>query len=293
MTATTISPTGGYQATGSKNYIEIPIQREVINTDNRTFSIATGATGGIRVLKTSTYLFNYSYTVASPDFLDGNLLPGTTCDYIIYNIFARNSVNDTLSRTVSGYDALSGYYLTMSGSYIVSLNANDIVTIKTSQNSDNQPARTPYSYTNVILSAILLEGVLGPTGDKGNQGPAGIALGSSEYDIGIVCTDEVSNITTTGEKVSFRCPRQFTTTKIKSYLNSIGAGATGFRFSVISGPTGAATVVAQINQNNNLIVNTSNIYTYTEDSIISIRVDNVGAPATARGLKCYLIGNLS
>jgi hypothetical protein len=99
----------------------------------------------------------------------------------------------------------------------------------------------------------------------------------------------------TGEKVSFRCPRQFTTTKIKSYLNSIGASATDFRFSVLntSGPTGAANVVAQINQNNNLIVNTSNIYTYTEDSIISVRVDNVGVPATATGLKCYLIRNLS
>ena len=183
----------------------------------------------------------------------------------------------------------------MSGSYIVSLNANDIVTIKTKQNSDNDPAKTPYSYTNVILSGILLQGVLGPTGDKGNQGPAGIALGSSEYDIGIVCTDEASYITTTGEKVSFRCPRQFTTTKIKSYLNSVPAGATGFRFSVLntSGPTGAANVVAQINQNNNLIVNTSNIYTYTEDSIIQVRVDNVGTPATATGLKCYLIGNLS
>jgi hypothetical protein len=86
--------------------------------------------------------------VASPDFIDGNLLPGTECDYIIYNIFVRNSVNDTLSETISRYDALSGYYLTMSGSYIVSLNANDIVTIKTKQNSDNEPANTPYSLYN-------------------------------------------------------------------------------------------------------------------------------------------------
>lgn len=103
------------------------------------------------------------------------------------------------------------------------------------------------------------------------------------FDLIFAATDEVSTITTTGQKIQLRVPQDFTTSKIKLSVNSAG----GAGFSVVIKKNGV--IVATIAQNNLLVSNTTSVETYNEDNTISLEIGNAGS-GTAVGLKCYLIG---
>jgi hypothetical protein len=104
------------------------------------------------------------------------------------------------------------------------------------------------------------------------------------YDLVIVGSDETTSIASTGEVVSIRAPREFSLTKIKVSVTTSG----GSGFSVLVKNNG--TTLQTIAQGTNLITNTSDTTTFTEDDIITIVIGNVGT-STATGLKVYLIGN--
>ena len=103
------------------------------------------------------------------------------------------------------------------------------------------------------------------------------------FDLIFVVTDEISTITTTGQKISLRVPQDFTASKIKISVNT--AGGTGFQVLIKKNGTTTETIT----QGNLLISNTLSIEPYIEDDIITCEVNNVGS-GTAIGLKIYLIG---
>ena len=103
------------------------------------------------------------------------------------------------------------------------------------------------------------------------------------FDLVFSATDEVNTITTTGQKMQLVVPRDFTTSKIKLSVNTIG----GVGFSVVVKKN--AVVVATIAMNNNFVTNTTSVETYSENATITLEISNVGS-GTATGLKCYLIG---
>ena len=103
------------------------------------------------------------------------------------------------------------------------------------------------------------------------------------FDLIFAATDEVNTITTTGQKMALRCPRNFQTEKIKVSVNS-GGGA-GFAIAIRN----SGIVIRTITQDNLLISTTNNVATYSEDALITVDVTNIGS-GTATGLKIYMIG---
>ncbi len=107
------------------------------------------------------------------------------------------------------------------------------------------------------------------------------------YDVSFACSNEITTITTTGEKMRIRCPRTFRTTKIKVSVNSAN-GSSGFTVDIKKNGTS----IQSVNQGINLVSNTSNVTDILEDDIITVEVSNVGN-SDAIGLKVYLIGKTS
>jgi hypothetical protein len=84
------------------------------------------------------------------------------------------------------------------------------------------------------------------------------------FDLIFAATDEVNTITTTGQKMALRCPRNFQTEKIKVSVNS-GGGA-GFAIAIKNN----GLVVGTITQDNLLISTTNTGATYSEDALITV-----------------------
>ena len=107
------------------------------------------------------------------------------------------------------------------------------------------------------------------------------------YDFSFACSNEISTITTTGEKMRVRAPRDFTLTNIKCSVNTANTN-TGFFIDVkLNG-----TLIQTIPQAVSLITNTANTTAISEDDIITVEVGNVGN-GDAVGLKIYLNGKTS
>ena len=104
------------------------------------------------------------------------------------------------------------------------------------------------------------------------------------YDLVIACSDETTAIASTGQVVSARAPRAFTLTKIKVSVTT--SGGSGFSILVKNNSTTLQTIA----QGTNLVTNTADTTSFTEDDIITVEVGNVGT-STATSLKVYLIGN--
>jgi hypothetical protein len=111
----------------------------------------------------------------------------------------------------------------------------------------------------------------------------GFTVTGVPYDFSFACSNEISTITTTGQKISLRCPRNFQSTNLKISVNSIG----GSGFAVVVKKNG--TLVQSVAQGIFLITNTADTTTYNEDDIITVEVSNTGS-GTATGLKIYING---
>ena len=103
------------------------------------------------------------------------------------------------------------------------------------------------------------------------------------YDFSFSCSNEISTITSTGQKMSVRCPRNFQSTNLKISVNSAG----GAGFAVVIKKNGV--IVATIAQGTFLITNTADTTVYSADDIITVEVSNTGS-GTATGLKVYING---
>ena len=103
------------------------------------------------------------------------------------------------------------------------------------------------------------------------------------YDLVFACTDEVNSITTTGQKMSLRVPRNFQTSDIRVSINTLGGAnfATDIKYN--------GNLVQTVAQGNFLVRTVSNNQYYAGGDIISVEVSNFDA-GTATGLKVYLIG---
>jgi hypothetical protein len=147
--------TGAFSITETQtSYTQIPIAYVLSNTDSTTFSMTGG--NSILVSRTGSYLFNYSYSVLAQPFSDS---------FTIYNIFTKNGNLDNTTENFTGYQDISGNSLTMSGSYTFPLAATDYIGLSTKLSPLSSTGA--YDYSNIRLSALLLQGVVGPTGPAG------------------------------------------------------------------------------------------------------------------------------
>ena len=103
----------------------------------------------------------------------------------------------------------------------------------------------------------------------------------SPYELIFAVTDQVSLITTTGQKFQIRAPRAFTLSKIKLSLNSTAGPS--FIVTILKNGGTVATITASA-----LVQDASNTTAFLEDDIISVDISNIGA-GTASGLIVYLL----
>ncbi len=116
---------------------------------------------------------------------------------------------------------------------------------------------------------------------------SGFTVTGVPYDFSFACSNEISTITTTGQKMSVRAPRDFTLTNIKCSVNNANTN-TGFFIDVkVNG-----TLIQTIPQAISLVTNTANTTVISEDDIITVEVGNIGN-GDATGLKIYLNGKTS
>jgi hypothetical protein len=101
------------------------------------------------------------------------------------------------------------------------------------------------------------------------------------YELIFAVTDQVSNITTTGQKFQIRAPKNFTISKFKLSLNSTA----GVNFSVTlfkNGVSFSSVFLPSLFQDTNITES------FLENDIISVNISNIGA-GTASGLIVYLL----
>jgi hypothetical protein len=103
------------------------------------------------------------------------------------------------------------------------------------------------------------------------------------YDMSMICTDETTAISATGNKLFFYIPRDLKINAIKVSL-TVGGGV-GFAITVFK--NGFSSQV--ISQDNNLITTTAVDLDYATDDLISINVNDIGN-GNGKGLKIILLG---
>ena len=103
----------------------------------------------------------------------------------------------------------------------------------------------------------------------------------SPYELIFAVTDQITNITTTGQKFQIRAPRDFTISKFKLSLNSTA----GVNFSVTLFKNGVSFSSVFLPS---LVQDTSITESFLENDIISVNISNVGL-GTASGLIVYLL----
>ena len=101
------------------------------------------------------------------------------------------------------------------------------------------------------------------------------------YELIFAVTDQVSNITTVGQKFQIRAPRNFTISKYKISLNSTAGSSFLVELLKNNVTFSSATPTALVQD---VIISE----TFTEDDIISVEISNIGL-GTASGLIVYLI----
>ena len=114
---------------------------------------------------------------------------------------------------------------------------------------------------------------------------AGNIYGGTPYDFSFACTDEVNTITSTGQKMFMRAPRNFNVQKFKVSLNS--AGGAGFALNIKKNGTNMVNTITL-----GTTITTITPFTavsVSEDDEITVDVSNIGS-GTGVGLKVYLIG---
>jgi hypothetical protein len=101
------------------------------------------------------------------------------------------------------------------------------------------------------------------------------------YELIFAVTDQISNITTVGQKFQIRAPRNFTISKIKLSLNSTAGSS--FLVELLKNNVYFSSITPTL-----LVQDVTSSETFTEDDIISVEISNIGT-GTASGLIIYLI----
>jgi hypothetical protein len=103
----------------------------------------------------------------------------------------------------------------------------------------------------------------------------------SPYELIFAVTDQISNITTTGQKFQIRAPRAFTISKFKLSINSTAGGS--FSVTLFKNGVSFSSVFLP-----SLVQDTTIAESFLENDIISVNISNVGL-GTASGLIVYLL----
>jgi hypothetical protein len=110
----------------------------------------------------------------------------------------------------------------------------------------------------------------------------------------LACSDETSDLTT-GTKVTFRMPYNYTLTDVRASLTTAATGANLTTVDIQQGGTTVLSTKITIDASETTsttaatppVISTSAL---TNDSIITIIIDQIGNTTAGAGLKVYLIG---
>ena len=136
------------------------------------------------------------------------------------------------------------------------------------------------SFNFIINSQFNLGGQANFDGEVNIDGP----IIGAPFNLIFAATDEVSTITTTGQKMILRVLQIFL---LQVRLNFLPILLVVVVLMLVIKKNGTA--VATIDQDSLLVSNTASVETYVEVDIVSLEMSNIGS-GSAIGLKCYLIG---
>lgn len=117
------------------------------------------------------------------------------------------------------------------------------------------------------------------------------------FEIGVACSDETTALTTGTAKITFRIPRAVTLTAVRASLST--AQTSGSIFTVDINEGGTTILSTKITIDNGEKTSTTAVTapvisdsSLADDAEITVDIDQVG-DGTAKGLKVYLIGNIT
>ena len=145
-------------------------------------------------------------------------------------------------------------------------------------------ARVPIGINNQVLTA-----------DSGEAlGLKWATLANGNLSFVIACSDETSDLTT-GEKVQFRMPFAFTVSEVRASLSTAATGTNLLTVDIEQGGSSILSTPITIDSSETTsttaatppVISTTSL---TNDSIITIDIDQVGNTTTGKGLKCVIVG---
>tara|TARA_R110000824_G_scaffold7499_1_gene33441 strand:- start:841 stop:1377 length:537 start_codon:yes stop_codon:yes gene_type:complete len=148
-------------------------------------------------------------------------------------------------------------------------------------------ARVPIGINNQVLQADSTEAL----------GLKWATLANGNLSFVVACSDETSDLTT-GEKVQFRMPFAFTVTGVRASLSTAATGASLFTVDIEQGGSSILSTPITIDSGETTSVTAAtppviSTTALTNDSIITIDIDQIGNTTTGKGLKVVILGNES
>ena len=163
--------------------------------------------------------------------------------------------------------------------------AEDLLTTKGDTHGfTTENARVPIGTNNQVLQA-----------DSGEAlGLKWATLANGNLSFVVACSDETTDLTT-GEKVQFRMPFAFTVSAVRASLSTAATGANLLTVDIEQGGTSILSTPITIDASETTsttaatppVISTTAL---TNDSVITIDIDQVGNTTTGKGLKVVIIG---
>ena len=259
------SNNGNLEINGSNLTMNLTAGTLTENVGNNKISIISGnLTENISANKVSTISAAHISTALSHTF-NGPLTSSTSVNTpllsgisTITNAGVDININNIGGELIISNDALvvnSGGGIQLSGAtFGIALGANQITTTKTT-----------FIDTELVTKKYVDDAI----------------IGSSSYELIFAVTDQVSLITTTGQKFQIRAPKDFSISKFKLSINST-AGAS-FSVTIFKNGSTVSSVFLP-----SLVQDTAITESFLENDIISVDISNIGL-GTASGLIVYLI----
>ena len=149
----------------------------------------------------------------------------------------------------------------------------------------NTNARVPIGINNQVLQA-----------DSGEAlGLKWATLANGSLSFVVACSDETTDLTT-GQKVQFRTPFGFTVSGVRASLTTAATGASLFTVDIEQGGVSILSTPITIDSGETTSVTAAtppviSTTALTNDSIITIDVDQIGNTTSGQGLKVTILGS--
>jgi hypothetical protein len=270
-----IDSSGNLEINGSNLTMNLTAGTLTENVGNNKISIVSGnLTENISANKVTNITAAHISTASSHTF-NGALTSSTSIT--TPTITATQIYPTTTSLKLNG-DVIGGVsdtYIQMNSTDIniiansdITINTSDFIILqgKVSLNNTIDTTKTTFTDDQELVTKKYVDDSI----------PAG-----SPYELIFAVTDQVSNITTTGQKFQIRAPKDFSISKFKLSLNS--TAGVNFSVTIFKNGTTVSSVFLP-----SLVQDTTITESFLENDIISVNISNVGS-GLASGLIVYLL----